>query len=78
MATLVEVTTQKPRVQDVTLKLTLSEARDLQVFITEWYEKNFFSGGTSRAKTHGVYAAIQKAIDGKADASVVKIAAPVF
>lgn len=78
MATLVEVTQQKPKVQDITLKLSRSEAADLKVFIGDYYKRNYNgSTGDYYRDNDGTYKAITKALDGKADASIVK-PAPAF
>lgn len=73
MATLVEVTQQKPKVQDITLKITRAEAADLKVYIGEYYKKNYNgSTGDYYRDNDPTYKAITKALDGKAEASIVK------
>jgi hypothetical protein len=75
MATIVEVTTKKPVVQDVTLKLNRNEASNLKEFISYWYAKNYNYAGTDYRNNDSVYTSLTKALDGKADSSVTKVAA---
>lgn len=73
MATLVEVTQSVPKVQDVTLKLSRSEAADLKIYIEEYYKRNYSGNNIAYYRDNcSTYVAVKKALDGKAEPSVVK------
>lgn len=79
MASIVEVTQAKPKIESVTLKLTRGEATDLKVFISEWYSRNYGYGSSDkRTRENATWAAINRAFEGKADEAVVKVTANPF
>ena len=73
MASIVEVTTKQAPIQDLTLKISRTEASDLRLFITEWYNRNYSYRADTQMKANGVYQELTKALDGKVDQSLVKI-----
>lgn len=71
MASVVEVETTKPNVTSLTVKMTASDARDLKVFITDWYRSNYSYGYDEKTKGNKVYKAITAGLDGTSGAPSV-------
>lgn len=64
MAEVVTVESAKPAVRTVTVKLTASEARDVQTFIDAYYKTYGFGSASYQAKTHPLHRAIEDALTG--------------
>lgn len=73
MASVVEVQQSKPRVGDITIRLTKSEAQDLQIMVDEWYRRNWTSNPTAKRDANPTYKALESALTGKAPADAIKI-----
>lgn len=63
MATVVEVEQSKPKVESFTIKLAPHEARDIHIYMKQYYQKSGY--GTGYEKTVGLYKVIQDGLDGK-------------
>jgi hypothetical protein len=75
MASVVEVETTKPNVKTLTLKMTASDARDLKIFIQDWYRTNYSYGHEEKAKANPVHKAIVSGLDGTSGAPSTVVAA---
>lgn len=61
MAEVVTVTTTKPRVAEITLKISATEATDQLLFIKEYYNR---AGWMGPAENNPTYKVIKQALDG--------------
>lgn len=65
MATVLDVKTNKPRVESVTVKLSAIEAADVLVFIETWYKKIGYGSNQHRSNT--IYKSIEAGLAGKTE-----------
>lgn len=74
MASVVEVETTKPNVTALTVKMTAGDARDLKIFIQDWYRANYSYNYDAKVKGNKVYKAITAGLDGTSGAPTTVVA----
>lgn len=63
MASVVEVKTAPVKVESLTVKLSPSDARDLQLYMKTYYRKNGY--GENYEKNIGLWKVLQEGLEGK-------------